>query len=112
MKRKEMTDVYRLPSARSKKTIKHQYFTSRPDSVKRKSVGGDNDLIKRQASNSNYEPDDYATALKTLKKKRKEIKNITIESSRNTSKMQPPRPVSTKRKQVVGLFQCKPRIKY
>lgn len=58
-------------------------------------------------SGLNLVQEDYATSLLNLKSKRKEIKNITIETSKNSSIVQHGRPMSCSRKHKVGAFNRK-----
>lgn len=58
-------------------------------------------------SGLNLVQEDYTTSLANLKTKRKEIKNITIETSKNSSIVQNGRPMSWSRKSKVGVFNRK-----
>lgn len=106
MKRKDVLDAYRLSSNRSKKSVRSQYFTNKIEGNRRKSFGNEYEHKNGQKPHLKFEPDDYVASLNNLKKKRKQIKNVTIESSRNSSKIQISRPMSTRRKHVIGLFKC------
>lgn len=105
MKRKEVVEAYRLHTNRSKNAIKYQYLTARPENNRRKSYGNEYEFSKRHKNRISFQKDEYKASLQSLKRKRKEMKHITAESSRNTSKLQPSRPVSTKRKHGIGLYK-------
>ena len=113
MKRKQVSDQYRLHSNRSKKAIKQQYFTAKPESVRRKSLSNEYEFSKRQKNRLSTGPDDYSHPLGQAKNKnkRRDSKNITIESSRNSSKVHGSRPMSTKRKHFIGMFKHNDRSK-